>query len=227
MGISGRSNSTTPVHGHSHHHLANLDGTKTSDEVIILILGAIVILTFALGLVFQLCDDSVWFFWRKQGYWQEEEDNRFGQDHQMAELNLEAAAAAITDPLIKGDSHQPLPSPWATRYGTITQHHVDIGGVRKMVLIVEGDRTNGVPQEQDGYTEWFERWRGRHETKADVEAGEQALDERDFWEQDALPLEHAPRGTVLVDEQAPLLQFDLEEDGNEHPHSDPEQKDAV
>jgi hypothetical protein len=54
METMGHSNSTDLVHGHGHHHLPDLDGTKTSDEVIILILGAIVFLTFALGLAFQV-----------------------------------------------------------------------------------------------------------------------------------------------------------------------------
>jgi hypothetical protein len=58
METTAHSNSTGLVHGHGHHHLPDLDGTKTSDEVIILILGAIVFLTFALGLAFQVRSPS-------------------------------------------------------------------------------------------------------------------------------------------------------------------------
>ncbi|KAL2840084.1 hypothetical protein BJX68DRAFT_189771 [Aspergillus pseudodeflectus] len=189
METTAHSNSTDLVHGHGHHHLPDLDGTKTSDEVIILILGAIVFLTFALGLAFQLCDKPVWFLRRKQLAWQEyddEDNDDFGQIHQMAELDVEAAAATaaqtlsgIAEPLLKpGSSHQLQLHPFrgATRYGTITQHHIEVGGVRKMVLVVEADLVGEGPSMQDGYTEWFERWRERNGMKGATEATELALE---------------------------------------------------
>ncbi|CEL11753.1 hypothetical protein ASPCAL14850 [Aspergillus calidoustus] len=69
METTGQSNSTDLAHGRGH-HLPDLDGMKTSDEVIILILGARVFLTFALGLAFQLRDKPVWALQRKQLAWQ-------------------------------------------------------------------------------------------------------------------------------------------------------------
>ncbi|KAJ0419237.1 hypothetical protein BJY00DRAFT_286552 [Aspergillus carlsbadensis] len=41
METTGHSNSTDLVHGHGHHHLPDLDGTKAFDEIITLIIGAI------------------------------------------------------------------------------------------------------------------------------------------------------------------------------------------
>ncbi|KAL3447452.1 hypothetical protein BJX65DRAFT_308179 [Aspergillus insuetus] len=230
METTGHSNSTDLVHGHGHHHLPDLDGTKTSDEVIILILGAIVFLTFALGLAFQLCDNPVWFLRRKQLAWEEDEyedqDNDFGQIHQMAEFDVEAAAATaaqtlsgITEPLLKpGSSHQLQLHPFrgATRYGTITQHHVEAGGVRKMVLVVEGGLVGEGPSTvQDGYTEWFEAWRERNGIKAGVEATERAFDEEDLTDEGTSFATAAVNETSAVDESPPLLEFDLDEDQDE------------
>ncbi|KAL2800109.1 hypothetical protein BJX66DRAFT_332254 [Aspergillus keveii] len=234
METTGHSNSTDLVHGHGHHHLPDLDGTKASDEVIILILGAIVFLTFALGLAFQLCDKPVWFLRRKQLAWQEGEEYEdiedFGDDcgqiHQMAEFDVEAAAATaaqtlsgITEPLLKpGSSHQLQLHPFrgATRYGTITQHHVEVGGVRKMVLVVEADLGGEGPSTgQDGYTEWFEGWRERNGIKGGVEITERALEEGDLTDEGTSFATAAVNETSATDESPPLLDFDLDEDQDE------------
>ncbi|KAJ0417813.1 hypothetical protein BJY00DRAFT_315604 [Aspergillus carlsbadensis] len=234
METTPQSNSTHLVHGHSHHHLPDLDGTKTSDEVIILILGAIVFLTFALGLAFQLCEKPVWFLQRKQLDWEEEEEeyeytyednDDSGQTHQMAEFDVEAAAAtaaqtlSLTEPLLKpGSSHQLQVHPYrgATRYGTITQHHVEVGGVRKMVLVVEGDFVGeGGPSVHDGYTEWFERWLESHGMRDRTEDTAQGgLDQGDRTNEGAsTSFATAPASeTSLLDASPSLLDFDLDED---------------
>ncbi|KAL2839519.1 hypothetical protein BJY01DRAFT_250473 [Aspergillus pseudoustus] len=239
---AGQSNSTKLIHGQGHHHLPDLDRTKTSDEVIILILGAIVFLTFALGFAFQLNDKPVWFLRRAHPVWEEDDDNDndfVGQVHQMAELDLETAAttATVTDPLLfksevdgDGADMQFPPTRWAARYGAITQHHVDVGGVRKMVLVVEGDVTSlgagagadevaAGPSIQDSYTAWFERWRGRNERGSGKvgggETGERASDDGDnlLDEDDVTLLDSAFDEAAVFGES--LLQLDPEEDEDE------------
>lgn len=49
-------NSTLPGHAHPSDH----DRAKAADEIIILILGAVVFVTFALGLVSQVCLTPLW-----------------------------------------------------------------------------------------------------------------------------------------------------------------------
>ncbi|KAL3467192.1 hypothetical protein BJX64DRAFT_192127 [Aspergillus heterothallicus] len=227
MEATGHSNSTDLVHGHGHHHLPDLEGTRTSDEVIILILGAIVFLTFALGLAFQLCEKPVWLLRRKCQSHDQEQDNDLGQIHQMAELDLEAAAAAtVTDPLLKPGNHQLVPLQWSTRYGAITQHHIDVGGVRKMVLVVEGDAPCEGVQMHDGYTQWFERWRGRTQIKDGVETTKRAMEETDLLgEDDTLVQAQGVTESGMVEESELLLEFDPDEEEGER--SDTEQREFM
>ncbi|KAL2813437.1 hypothetical protein BJX63DRAFT_394435 [Aspergillus granulosus] len=216
METTGQSHPTNLVHGHGHHHLPDLDGTKTADEVIILILGAIVFLTFALGLIFQLCETPPWLPRRKHHVWNEEADdeNDHGQFHQMADLNLDLESASsttstVTDRLLEGRccGHHPLR--WATRYGTITQHHVDVGGVRKMVLVIEAGLDDEGAPVHDGYSQWFERFRVWSNENSVVGVGERVADQRDLLEDDV------PFNGGDLEQGAPWLEFDPNESGTD------------
>ncbi|KAL2871695.1 uncharacterized protein BJX67DRAFT_377437 [Aspergillus lucknowensis] len=188
---------------HKQVHTPVPDGTESTDEVIILILGVVVFATFALGLVSQLCDTSILFFRRKQLWELDDEEYGFRQpqypgsiertqQHQMSELEAGAVPNNLaTESLKNGDradptSHYPR---WATRYGSIIQHDiVSVNGARKMVLVVDIDADSSGHGVQDGYTEWFRKWQQRREANI--------CQERDGpW----------------LDESAPLLGTDREE----------------
>ncbi|KAL4926596.1 uncharacterized protein BDV17DRAFT_151310 [Aspergillus undulatus] len=170
-------NSTHPGHFH----------VPDSDGAIILMLGGLVFVTFALGLVSQLCEKSIPLFSflspRKQ-YYENEYEYGIGDtgiNHKMADLEAGMSAAATAAHSLpppstsSGGEEQPtrphLPRRSTTRYGSIIQHVLDVHGVRKMVLVVDTDAGNNLDRDNDGrdaagqsrspdeYAEWYARWR--------------------------------------------------------------------
>ncbi|KAL4809124.1 hypothetical protein BDV18DRAFT_133998 [Aspergillus unguis] len=177
MSHSNHSINTTQ-HGNGvplHFHVPDSDGA------IILMLGAVVFVTFALGLVSQLCEMTIFPFPRRRSShaWDiTEEDSE--SNHQMAELDLEAAHYDHSPLLSRPSSSRPqskdlmpvrpkLVSRPTTRYGSIMQHEVTVNGARKLVLVVDDQesRAEGSP---DGYTAWLERWRTQHDRIIDERA---------------------------------------------------------
>ncbi|CEL11754.1 hypothetical protein ASPCAL14851 [Aspergillus calidoustus] len=148
----------------------------------------------------------------------------------MAEFNVKAAAATataaqtlsgISQPLLKpGSAHQLQLHPFrgATRYGMITQQHVEVGGVRKMVLVVEADGVGEGPVVQDGYTEWLERRRERNGTKSGIETTAGALEEGELSNKGPSLAATAMDETSPVDDSPPLLEFDPDKDQDEEQH---------
>ncbi|OJJ56474.1 hypothetical protein ASPSYDRAFT_91735 [Aspergillus sydowii CBS 593.65] len=147
-----------------HVHPSDPDGAKAADEIIILILGAVVFVTFALGLVSQLYETPIFFSGRRRRrrrqYWDDEDDEDeyqyygFGDEsggmNAMSDLEAGTCTAAAAQ----------LPLRSATRYGSITPHIMDINGVTKMVLVVDA-ATPPTEGALDSYTEWFATWRKR------------------------------------------------------------------
>ncbi|RDW67199.1 uncharacterized protein DSM5745_09065 [Aspergillus mulundensis] len=187
------SNSTHPGHFH----------VPDSDGAIILMLGAVVFLTFALGMMSQLCEVPILFFIRRKQYWYEEDDDLdleqgLGQtalNHRMSELEAETGAPRRSRPRPRHrysdrEPHRELgpeseysyetPSRPTTRYGSIQQHMVEMNGIRKLVLVVDIDKYNrGEPSEAspDEYAEWFERWRQQQQREAEEAVSDEPLDE--------------------------------------------------
>ncbi|KAF9893952.1 hypothetical protein FE257_008923 [Aspergillus nanangensis] len=64
--------------------------------------------------------------------------------------------------------------PYAACYGNLTEHAVEINGIRKVVL-VNGASSNAPPQ--DAYAEWLKRWRHRHQGDASSCTSEDCVDE--------------------------------------------------
>lgn len=134
-----------------------------SDAAIILMLGAVVSMTFALGLVVQVSASSYYYYLKQlltaelcntKPIFLSEEEGAYSYDpkapsHQMADLE------EPLQPLLHHAS--------ATRYGSITQHVVDASGVRKMVLIIEErpGRVSAADAARDDYATWYEAWRQR------------------------------------------------------------------
>ncbi|KAL4814899.1 hypothetical protein BDW67DRAFT_164930 [Aspergillus spinulosporus] len=184
------SNSTHP----GHFHLPDSDGA------IILMLGAVVFLTFALGMMSQLCEVPILFFVRRKQYWYEEDDDLdleqgLGQtalNHRMSDFEADPGAGRPSQPRVldrgsrrehqTGVGHRP-PSRPMTRYGSIQQHIIDVNGVRKLVLVVDIDKYgHGAASESspDEYAEWFERWhqqQQQQQREAEVAGSEEPLDE--------------------------------------------------
>ncbi|KAL4784549.1 hypothetical protein BJX76DRAFT_326899 [Aspergillus varians] len=149
---------------HPHHVHTPVSDTLDADEKIILVLGAVVFLTFALGLVSRLYD-TPFSFPRGKQYWEEEEFSGFHNDPEVGDGAGDGAGADVYTAKLN------LPIPSATRYGGIKPYLVNSNGVQKMVLVVppgDGD------QVQDAHSLWFARWRQRLET----DPRQQFLDER-------------------------------------------------
>ncbi|KAL3477937.1 hypothetical protein BJX99DRAFT_115534 [Aspergillus californicus] len=163
-------NSTRPRHVHD----PDWEEARAADAKIILILGAVVCLTFALGLVSQLCEISIFPCSGKRHWDDDLELNAPAQYHKSPDetgmlVSVSAHASDdVTDSSTNGNMYMAEIPRWTTRYGTITQHIVVVGGFRKLVLVVNPTRDRA----QDGYTEWFRRWRQRR----DIEASDQPLD---------------------------------------------------
>ncbi|KAL2815818.1 hypothetical protein BDW59DRAFT_12955 [Aspergillus cavernicola] len=159
-----------------HVHNPNWDATKYTDGKIILILGVVVCMTFALGLLSQLCEISILSCLRN---WRREDDaypelNPVAQRHRMSDLEaggiiLAHNACDIPIDLAKKGSNVSLAEypRWKARYGTITEHMLDVNGVRKLVLVVDhASLPSDSDRAQDGYAEWFGRWRQQQEAEA-------------------------------------------------------------
>ncbi|KAL4916354.1 hypothetical protein BDW62DRAFT_186559 [Aspergillus aurantiobrunneus] len=147
-------NSTRPGHVHT----PDPDDTKAADEIIILILGVVVFVTFALGLVSQLSEIPI-LYPRRREYWDElDEDEYYGS----GELN---GMNAVSDPENQvGACTAQVPLRSATRYGSITPHIVQVDGITKMVLVVDA-ATPPRDAALDAYAEWFAGWRRRVEQR--------------------------------------------------------------
>ncbi|KAL4733810.1 hypothetical protein BDV11DRAFT_73896 [Aspergillus similis] len=181
------SNSTHPGHFH----------VPDSDGAIILMLGAVVFLTFALGMMSQLCEVPILFFARRKQYWYEEDDDLdleqgLGQtalNHRMSDFEANTGTGRRSQPRVldrglqreyRPESESEPPSRPVTRYGSIQQHMVDVNGIRKLVLVVDIDKYGrGASSEAspDEYAEWFERWRQQQQREAEVAVSEEPLDE--------------------------------------------------
>ncbi|KAL6238518.1 hypothetical protein BDW75DRAFT_21666 [Aspergillus navahoensis] len=182
------SNSTHPGHFH----------VPGSDGAIILMLGAVVFLTFALGMMSQLCEVPVLFFVRGRQYWYEENDDLdleqgLGQtalNHRMSDLDADTDTGRRSRYRLRFFDrelqHEPQsareyepPSRQTTRYGSIQQHMVEVNGIRKLVLVVDIDKYDrGAPEASpDDYAEWFERWRQQQQREAEEAVSDEPLDE--------------------------------------------------
>ncbi|KAL3429006.1 hypothetical protein BDV09DRAFT_58979 [Aspergillus tetrazonus] len=171
-----------------HFHLPDSDGA------IILMLGAVVFLTFALGMMSQLCEVPILFFIRRKQYWYEEDDDLdleqgLGQtalNHRMSDFEADTGAGRRTQPRVLDRGSQRAQQPESghssrpmTRYGSIQQHMIDVNGVRKLVLVVDIDKYGRGSSEAspDEYAEWFERWRWQQQREAEMAVSEEPLDE--------------------------------------------------
>jgi hypothetical protein len=83
-----------------------------------------------------------------------------------------------------------------------------------MVLVIEADLVGERPSMQDGYTEWFERWRERNGIEGGVEATELALEEGDMTDE-GTSFATAVIDTSAIDESPPLLEFGEDQDQDE------------
>ena len=182
----GREHDTMTNSTPGHVHPSDPDGAKAADEIIILILGAVVFVTFALGLVSQvrsphfsdahpstlkqltpppsqLYETPIFFSGRRRRrrqYWDDEDDE---DEYQYYGLGDESGGMNAMSDLEAGTctaAAAQLPLRSATRYGSITPHIMDINGVTKMVLVVDA-ATPPTEGALDSYTEWFATWRKR------------------------------------------------------------------
>ncbi|KAL5041675.1 hypothetical protein BDW71DRAFT_163292 [Aspergillus fruticulosus] len=181
-------NSTHPGHFH----------VPDSDGAIILMLGAVVFLTFALGMMSQLCEVPVLFFVRRKQYWYEEDDDldleqglgETALNHRMSDLEADTGTGRRSRSRLRFFDREPQhgpqpereyepPSRPTTRYGSIQQHMVEVNGIRKLVLVVDIDKYDrGAPEASpDDYAEWFERWRQQQQREAEEAVSNEPLDE--------------------------------------------------
>ncbi|OJJ05162.1 hypothetical protein ASPVEDRAFT_834531 [Aspergillus versicolor CBS 583.65] len=135
-----------------------------SDAAIIVMLGAVVSMTFALGLVVQVSAAPCYYYLKQlptaqlyntKPIFLSEDEEAYGYNPKGAPSHRMADLEEAPRPSLHRAS--------ATRYGSITQHVVDADGIRKMVLIIEErpGRVSAADAVRDDYAAWYEAWRQR------------------------------------------------------------------